>query len=305
MIIPKNKILVLGASGMLGSMVFDHLSKDKKFEVRGTVRNSELVGGKLKDWKPSIFEAGKDDLNKLFSDFKPDYVINCIGIIKPYCKDGDEEGVARAIKINALFPHELSSICGDLDIRVIQIATDCVYSGKKGNYLETDLHDALDVYGKTKSLGEAIGKGFLNIRSSIIGPELHNKNSLLEWFFSKKRGEKVDGYTHHIWNGVTTLQFAEVCDKLIFSGKDLFDEMVERSPVVHLILNKTVNKCELLEIFNKVFDRGLIINPVNNIGEPVDRSISTKYDYFKGDSLLEMVEAVKKLKQYMESSKMW
>ena len=101
---------------------------------------------------------------------------------------------------------------------MIQIATDCVYSGKTGGYNEDSLHDALDAYGKTKSLGEVRSSTFLNIRSSIIGPEINHKVLLLEWFLKQPKGAVLNGFSNHLWNGVTTLQFAELCLTIIKKG---------------------------------------------------------------------------------------
>lgn len=299
--IDMKKVLVLGVTGMLGSMVYDFLSKKGRCELMGTARD---VKGTFfeNDRKICIFDASQDDLAIVLKGFKPDYVINCIGIIKPYCKDGDEVGMLRAIEINARFPHLLSDVCKTNSCRVIQIATDCVYSGQKGGYVEPDPHDALDVYGKSKSLGEVISPHFLNIRSSVVGPEIRNKLSLLEWFLSRKEGEVLNGFTHHKWNGVTTLQFAEICEQIIALGEDAFDQIVKESPVFHLVLNKTVNKYQLLNIFSRVFEKAVEIKMVDNIGQPVDRSISSKYDHLKKDTLLEMDISISQLKKYMESS---
>ena len=299
--IRMKKVVVLGVTGMLGSMVYDFLSKKGGYELMGTARDVKNTFFE-KDKNILVFDASQDDPATLLKKCKPDYVINCIGIIKPYCKDGDEAGMLRAIEINARFPHLLSDICKKNDCRVIQIATDCVYSGQKGGYVESDLHDALDAYGKSKSLGEVILPNFLNIRSSIIGPEIRNKLSLLEWFFSRKNGEVLSGFTHHKWNGINTLQFAEICEMIITLGEDAFDQMAKQSPVFHLVLNKTVDKYQLLNIFSRVFEKEVEIKMVDNIGQPVDRSISSKYDHFKKGTLLEMEVAISRLKHYVESS---
>ena len=123
--------------------------------------------------------------------------------------------VNEAIKVNSLFPIQLSKIIKLKKNKIYQIATDCVYSGEKGNYVEMSKHDALDVYGKTKSLGEVNKKNFFNIRVSIIGKEINTKNSLVEWFLSNKKKEKIFGFTNHLWNGVTTSVFAEVLFTII------------------------------------------------------------------------------------------
>ena len=144
-------ILVLGVSGMLGSMVFNYLSRNPNFNVYGTVRNSKYLDEKL-----NLFDANEIAQleEKQFMNLKINYIVNCIGITKPFSKDDDPEGVKRTIRINADFPWKLSSYAKEHNIRVLQIGTDCVYSGKKGYYDAEDTHDPLDVYGKSKSLGE-------------------------------------------------------------------------------------------------------------------------------------------------------
>jgi len=152
------KILVLGASGMLGSMVFDYCNQVDRYELRGTLpKQDTYLDAKYGSDRWHIFDAEQDnanDLTKILLTYRPDHIINCIGIIKPYCKDDNPAGVARAILVNAHFPQLLATAAKEVGARVIQIATDCVYSGNIGDYTEHSLHDALDVYGKTKSLAE-------------------------------------------------------------------------------------------------------------------------------------------------------
>lgn len=300
------KVLVLGVSGMLGSMVFDYLSKNTKHEVRGTARSLDFPNvDKIKD-KISLFDAEKDIVDKkIFLDYGPDYIINCVGIIKPYCKDNDEAGIIKAIKVNALFPHKLAEISKECGARVIQIATDCVYSGKKGGYLEDDEHDPLDVYGKTKSLGEAKREVFFNIRCSIVGPELKGKLSLLEWFLNQPESIQLKGFEHHLWNGVTTLQFSELCKQIIDSGEEKFDELVKISKVHHYIPNSTVNKFELLNIFKRVFGKKNTIEKVDNVGPSIDRTIGSKLHGLIREDVAGKKDteiAIKELKDYMDVS---
>ncbi|MHA1988644.1 MAG: sugar nucleotide-binding protein, partial [Promethearchaeota archaeon] len=195
-------ILVLGVSGMLGSMVFDYLSKNKDFNVFGTVRNAKFQTDRI-----YMFDAYKISQleDEKILDLNIEYIINCIGITKPFSKDTDPAGVTRAIRINANFPWELAKYAKKYNIKVLQIGTDCVFSGKKGLYKENDKHDPLDVYGKSKSLGEVFDGTTLIIRGSIIGPEFKKKETfLLEWFLNRKEGETISGWEHHTWNGITT-----------------------------------------------------------------------------------------------------
>ncbi|MBA7639119.1 hypothetical protein ES703_46777 [subsurface metagenome] len=173
MIIITN-VLILGVSGMLGSMVFGYLSNHTNLNVYGTARNPDFLKEKV-----LFFDAY--DISQLekkeFLDLNIEYIINCIGITKPFSKDDDPEGVKRAIAINSEFPWKLAEYTKKNDIKVIQIGTDCVYSGKKGLYDESHAHDPLDVYGKSKSLGEVFDSSALIIRCSIIGVTTVERNN--------------------------------------------------------------------------------------------------------------------------------
>jgi len=297
-----HNILVLGISGMLGSMVFDYLSKNQDFNVLGTVRNSNYLRDRVR-----LFDAYNiDELEqKQYRDLNIEYVINCIGITKPFSKDDDPAGVVRAIRINANFPWELAKYAEKYNIKIIQIGTDCVYSGKKGAYSEDDIHDPLDVYGKSKSLGEVFDGTTLNLRSSIIGPEFKKETTfLLEWFLDQPEGGTIGGFEHHLWNGVTTLQFAQLCEKIIISNK--FDDLISISHIHHFVPNNVINKYELMNIFNEVFELNLHINRINIPEEKVDRTLVSKYKelskIFKNTSIK---STVKELKTYIENSSVY
>jgi dTDP-4-dehydrorhamnose reductase len=219
--------IILGSGGMLGSMVKQVLPKTS------TLDRPEFDAERLHDFLPGP------------------RMINCIGVIKPYCTD-----VTRAIKVNALFPHYLPA-------ETIQIATDCVYSGAKGGYVETDPHDAGDVYGQTKSLGEA--PQLNNLRCSIIGPEVKNHISLLDWFLSQKG--KVDGFTNHRWNGITTYHFALIVKGILSSG-------IQLPPLQHIVPADIVTKAELLQIIKEEFKHKIKIVP-KEATEAIDRTLST------------------------------
>lgn len=257
---------------MLGSMTYSYLSTQSTHSVTGTSRNINRKTKNAKYFDVHQFLANPTKFTYLK---QTDYIINCIGIIKPYCKDDDPIGVKKAMVVNSIFSHKLNDFLFKTKVKIIQIATDCVYSGKKGNYKEDDLHDALDVYGKTKSLGEIFNGNFLNIRCSIIGPERKNKLSLLEWFLNQKDGSEIQGFSHHKWNGVTTLQFAQLCEKII--NKDFFDKLIKISHTHHFVPNNSVTKFELLNTFKEVFHKDINIKKVNNVGLAVDRRLSTKF----------------------------
>ncbi len=246
------KVAVFGTTGMLGHAVIEVLSQNG-VEVLDVNRNQI-------DAEISSVEQIRD----VVSECK--WIVNCIGIIKTYIHDNNAFETERAIRVNALFPYNLSKAAEKS--RIIQIATDCVYDGQRGLYVETDPHNATDIYGKTKSLGEVSSDNVMNLRCSIIGRELKNKVSLLEWFLNQSRNAKVNGYTNHMWNGLTTKAFARICFGIIknnfwFNG------------LQHVIPTGVINKAEMLSIFKKIFDRSDII--INNMQTEIkiDRTIST------------------------------
>lgn len=256
------KILVLGSTGMLGHMVLRVLSKKETFEVEGT--QSEEPNA------PYYFNV-EDGIKEEFNNY--DYLVNCIGVLSNAIDACDSNSVARAIRINALFPHELAkSVKG----KIIHMSTDGVFSGKDGPYNEDSPHDCTDVYGKTKSLGEIDAPNVINIRTSIIGPSPYKKKGLLEWFLSQPDGATVQGYTNHVWNGVTTLQFAELCKTII--EENHFDKIRGESAVHHFCPNKPVSKYELLKIFKKISGKKIKIVPSEDKQFSAKRILDTKYD---------------------------
>jgi len=283
---------------MLGSMLNIYFQRKTDFGVYATHR-------KKTDYRKSLFflDVEKDpyQLEKTIDKIgNLDYIINGIGIIKPYCKDDDVPGRYKAIKVNSMFPFILKSIAEKNNIKVIQIATDCVYSGKDGKYVESSPHDPLDVYGKTKSLGEVYTGEFLNLRCSIIGPETKEKSSLFEWVLGNSNGSTVNGFTHHLWNGLTTLQFSQICHKIICEDIN-FDKLINESNLFHCILNETVNKYQLVSLISSIFNIELNVVPVDNIGEPIDRSLSSerkKWKYLK--PTVSMKEALMELHDFIE-----
>lgn len=269
------KVVVLGATGMLGAMVATHLQEQSQFQVITTTRSSKKKSHE-KYFNALEFVADPDSKNWQFLD-DADYIINCIGIIKPFCHDDNMAEVQTAIRVNALFPHLLVQRLDSSATKMLQIATDCVYSGRQGKYRESDLHDATDVYGQTKSLGEVRASNMLNIRCSIVGPEQGTSKSLLEWFLGQAAVSEpqVTGFTNHFWNGITTLQFAQLCQRIIESGQ--FDQLRTEHYAPHFIPNTTVTKHQLLELFQEYFKTQITIKPAEAPGQPIDRTLSTEY----------------------------
>lgn len=257
------KVLVLGVSGMLGSAVYQTLLSSS-VEVLGTSRVSK---------NNFAFNASTDSIEEVIKYLKPNWIINCIGVIKPYINESDGNSILNAININSIFPLQLSIAASSINAKIIQIATDCVYSGDRGSYLENDLHDAMDVYGKTKSLGEVPKENMMHIRASIIGPELGRSTSLLEWFKNQPINSKLNGFTNHLWNGITTHAFGKICNGIIMNN--LFN-----SEKYHVIPRDVVTKAELLKIFSQVYKRSdLLITDTVSINK-VDRTLSTNDKIF-------------------------
>jgi dTDP-4-dehydrorhamnose reductase len=196
------------------------------------------------------------------------WAVNAIGVIKPYIHDDNAFEVERATRVNSIFPHTMARAAEKTGCRVMQIGTDCVYSGLRGNYSESDSHDALDVYGKTKSLGEVFSPNVFHLRCSIIGPEPANFLSLLEWFLCQPKGSSLNGFTNQKWNGITTLHFAKIC-------LGIFAEDIDLPHVQHLIPSGFVTKYDLLRTLANSYKRDdLNVRPAE-APSAVDRTLTT------------------------------
>lgn len=260
-------IIVLGHNGMLGNYLYTYL-KSKNYNVYTYEKNN---------LNAEFFD--ETYFKKELLDKNIQIVINCIGLIKPQV---DKLGSISAIKINSIFPRQLSDLCKSNNIKFVHITTDCVYSGIKGKYIETDFHDAIDIYGKTKSLGEP--EDATVIRTSIIGEEKYNKRSLIEWIKSNK-GKTVNGFENHIWNGVTCLQLSKTIEEMI--SKNLFWNGVK-----HIHSNE-INKYELLSIVNEIYNLDITINKTN-ASSLCDRSLSSIYvDKLYIPSLYDQIKEMK------------
>ena len=242
---------------MLGHKAFELLNLNDKNEVFGTLRNEKDIKKYFSESKNSrnIF-SGIDALNlntvlALIDKLSPDLVLNCIGIIKQL---KESHNALLSIEVNSLFPHKLAAHLEGSKTRLIHISTDCVFSGEKGYYVEADYSDAKDLYGKTKFLGELKSyKNSITLRTSIIGPELKGKVSLLEWFIAQK--ESVNGYTNAIYSGFPTTELINIIENYIIPNPT-FSGLYNVSSI-------PINKYELLKIVAKVYNIQIIINPFN------------------------------------------
>jgi dTDP-4-dehydrorhamnose reductase len=177
--------------------------------------------------------------------------------------------VLNAIQGNTIFPRSLGRYCESKSVHLIQIATDCVYSGTKGDYLETDLHDPTDVYGKTKSLGEFSSDYMSLIRCSIIGRENENKYSLVEWVNSQSPNSSINGFTNHNWNGITTKVFGMIASGIIQNNLDPIGR-------IHLIPKDKLNKLELVNLIKNELGRKDIDVKDFEASIVIDRTLSTE-----------------------------
>lgn len=211
---------MIGGNGMLGHRLCNILSD--QMEVWTTLRESPAAYSRyniLPD-KRIVGSLNVQDLERLrdaLDQLKPDAVVNAVGIVKQ--RDEAKQAVP-SILVNALFPHQLADLCMERGIRVIQISTDCVFSGSRGNYTEIDIPDPMDLYGRTKLLGELNRPGCLTLRTSIIGWQLNNFSSLLSWF-ALQRGKHIKGYRHAIYTGFSTYVMANLIGDLLSTRKDL------------------------------------------------------------------------------------
>jgi len=259
---------------MLGSMVTDVLSRDENLRVIATVRSQALAGAGRErapqaEWRLFNFTTEEDTLRQLRGLGPAEWVVNAIGLTKPYTHDDNAVEIERALIGNALLPHWLARVFGESGGEILQIATDCVYSGSKGGYVESDKHDALDVYGKTKSLGEALLPNMHCLRSSIIGPEPKAYAFLIEWFRRQPPNASVSGFTNHAWNGVTTLHFARACHAVIRNNLPL-------PRLQHLLPSGPISKYELLCSFARAYGRAdITINPTS-ASYDIDRTLNTE-----------------------------
>jgi dTDP-4-dehydrorhamnose reductase len=258
-------VLILGASGMLGSAFLKEFL-DFQGELIATTRTGRsLVAGSNVSFLK--FDAATDDLDSTFS-MPIDFVINCIGIIKPYINDSDPKQTETAFEINGAFPNRLEAWASKQGAKVIQIATDCVFSGSKGDYLESSEHDALDVYGKSKSLGEASGPSMMHLRVSIIGPEVAKSSSLLEWVRNQPKDAEISGYTDHFWNGITSFHFAKIT-------RGIIENEIFEPGVFHVLPQDSVTKNQLVGLIAEYLGRSDIkVNPTAT-GANINRTLDT------------------------------
>ncbi|MEO6852043.1 MAG: SDR family oxidoreductase [Mucilaginibacter sp.] len=257
----KKKVLLFGATGMAGHVVYLFLRDTGNYQVTPVVYRNKLTDDCV------IIDAGdKDQVSNIIKSQNPDYIINCVGILIK----GANQYPDNAILINSYFPHLLTKVADEVGARLIHISTDCVFSGKKGLYAENDFKDADDVYGRSKALGEIYSDNHLTLRTSIIGPELKKEGEGLFHWFMMQHGQ-INGYTEAYWGGVTTLELANAIDISIKENL---------TGTVHLTNGEKISKYNLLSLFKEVWNKHYV-NVINIPGKSVDKSLkrSDKFNF--------------------------
>ena len=246
------RILILGISGMLGHKLAQILDSD--YDLVGLSRKKvtpKLLG--LKNTNIVYHDLLKEDIQSILHETNPDIIINCVAITT---RRGVEGNIQITEKLNTELPHKLDSWASLNSKKLIHFSTDCVFSGKRGNYLENDFTDADDIYGKTKAAGEVNSESTLTLRCSIIGRELYNFTELFEWLV-KNKNKKISGYSRVIYSGITTVRMGKIIKKIIKEYSDLSG--------IYNISSIPISKFELLAKLSNAFNLNVDINENKNI----------------------------------------
>jgi dTDP-4-dehydrorhamnose reductase len=227
------KILILGGHGMAGHVMVKYFTKCTDYNVSFTTRDKRSGNGLYLDASDSTM------VEKIIESVSPHVIVNCIGLLN----DNAAKNKLDAYRINGLFPHDVRRIADKLGSKLIHISTDCVFSGTRGDYMETDLPDGTSIYARTKALGEINNEKHVTIRTSIIGPEIRGQGIGLLYWFLQQQG-KVKGYQNVMWNGVTTVELAKAVHYIV------------EHPIgglLHLVSPEKISKLELLQLFQQTF----------------------------------------------------
>lgn len=260
----KVRVLIIGATGMLGNALINFFYKTPDYQVYGSVRSEAA----LKFFPMELHEylvvninvESSDDLIRLFKEVRPQVVINCVGLVKQL---KESKNPIKSILINSYLPHRLVELCSLLNARYIQISTDCVFSGNKGMYVETDIPDAADIYGRSKLLGEVYDQNSITLRTSIIGNELEGNRSLINWFLSQS--DTVSGYKNAIFSGLPTVELARVIRDFVLPNQEL-------TGLYHVSVDP-ISKYDLLKIVADQFDKRIEIIPDDSVR--INRSLNS------------------------------
>lgn len=260
----QNRILVLGVNGMLGGSLFRQFTKNKKLETVGTIRQKNISDWyKYHEFNNIICSVNADDdcaIAELIKEVKPNWVFNCIGIIKQFAQDRSQ---VSSIYTNSLLPHKVAEICDDVGARLVHFSTDCVFSGSKGGYSEKDVPDAFDIYGRSKLLGEIDYGQHITFRTSIVGHEINSSVSLVSWFLNQT--EKVRGFSGAKFSGLPTVSVAEFIEKYVLNS-------AVPGGLYHLSVD-SIDKCSLLEEIRRQYGLDIEIEKYREF--KIDRSLDS------------------------------
>lgn len=281
------RVLVLGATGMLGSSVMQIMSENLTFSVVGTIQSSRDRDLFKAEFRDRLIVAGdllcSESIGSLLENINPDIVINCVGVVKQLASASDPMVV---VPINSLFPHQVARLCQKLSIRMIHVSTDCVFSGNgDGNYVESDTSDATDLYGKSKYIGEVTYPNAITLRTSIIGHEIRNAHGLVEWFLSQTNS--CQGYSKFIFSGLPAIELAKI----------IRDEVVPREEMQGLyhVASKPISKFSLLNLLAEVYEKNIEIVPNDTvkINRALNPSLFRNATGYTSKNWLEMLREMK------------
>lgn len=260
----RTKVLVLGASGMLGNAVLRVFAQSEGYSVVGSARSAGMLRWLPPDLREHVVcgvdVENADSLMRVFALARPNVVINCVGVVKQLAEADDP---LAAIPINALLPHRLARLCDFAGARLIHMSTDCVFSGMRGMYLEQDVSDAQDLYGRSKYLGEVDYPHAVTLRTSIIGHELNSAHGLVGWFLSQHG--PVRGFTRAIFSGLPTMELARVMRDFVIPNPTLRG--------LYHVSAEPINKFELLKLVAQVYGKTITITPDDKV--VIDRSLDS------------------------------
>ncbi len=259
------RVLVLGATGMLGNAVLRTLADGAGYEVAGSARSDVFLGYLREDLRAKvrlgIDVERQDSLVDLFERVRPDAVINCVGLVKQLA--GAEDPLA-ALPINSLLPHRLDRLCSLTGARLVHISTDCVFSGAKGGYVESDIADAGDLYGRSKLLGEVTeSPRAVTLRTSIIGHEFGKAHGLVGWFLGQN--QTVHGYRRAIFSGLPTTELARIIRDIVLPDHQLHG--------LYHVSAAPIDKMSLLKLVAAQYGHSVEIIPDDRLA--IDRSLDS------------------------------
>ncbi len=281
----SKRLLILGASGMLGSALLRYFVDQGDMEVSGTARTFDSVRNlseRARDCvKLNVDVEKPDHLLKVFADVRPDIVVNCVGIVKQLA---EVEPPSTVISLNSLLPHRLAKLCTVANARLIHFSTDCVFSGVRGMYKESDSADAADLYGRSKLIGEVNYRGTITLRTSIVGHELSGNRSLIGWFLTQTGS--VKGFRQAVFSGLPTVEIARVIHQLLLPNPNIWG-------LYHLSADP-ISKFELLSLVARVYGKKIKIIPDDNllVDRSLDSSCFRSATGFSPKSWTELVQAM-------------